>query len=459
MTKENPVSEAQIPSVTSESSLDASYNETVPSPVTIPRSCTSSTARQLPGNTGPKCPPLLETVLAIPHTIEKNRAGAEAQKAKEESDAYFAELDRVTLIGAYQYLDEEAYQARVEDYLRQEYHASEARREAALKKRRRQKIDWEKIRMYRDTLRRGALENGDLDFEYRDETFEQWTARMVALNEPVIKLWREHSAEIQRAHPKYIEGFPVRETIKPPSVWTGERRSSGRLACLQCWSKNMPCSLTTDLARGCMNTGRDESIRACQRCVRSGDRYECCVRDKTLASGWRKADMEDSQIEAAAENPELAAELDVEVRKIYQKCRDASFSVKPDFFNSHLQNLAIRHFQTHAEDGTRLPQKKPIHEERYESRIAPSRNKQWWSKKVYMARSEAYRRKKADGSYERADREMRWMEEWTALRRLWAVFAEDHSGKSSGDGRREQRMVCSVKEKGFGTGSGKKGLD
>ena len=186
----------------------------------------------------------------------------------------------------------------------------------------------------------------------------------------------------------------------------------------------MPCSLTTDLARGCMNTGRDEDIRACERCLRAGNRYECCVRDKTLASGWRKAETEDSEIEAAAEDQELAEELGVEVRKIYQKCCDASLSVKPDFFNSHLQNLSIRRFQTHAEDGTRLPQRKPFYEERYESRIVPSRNKQWWSKKICKERSEAYRRKKADGTYERADREMRWMEEWTALRGLWAVFTE-----------------------------------
>lgn len=104
------------------------------------------------------------------------------------------------------------------------------------------------------------------------ETAAAWEARIEALDVRVRQLWRDNSARVVGAEPRYVFGLPARLAARPPLF----RPHTAQLptwctACLGCLVKQLPCSRTTksrhpEVAR----VEREVDGGACRRCVRSG---------------------------------------------------------------------------------------------------------------------------------------------------------------------------------------------
>lgn len=106
----------------------------------------------------------------------------------------------------------------------------------------------------------------------REEAEEQ------QLNERARILWLANRQRIHAEAPRYVDGLPVRDVLRPPRVrlhlhlrmrLRGRRttgcRLAGTAACLNCEAKRLRCEMATP----------GVSVQdACRRCVRNG---EACV--------------------------------------------------------------------------------------------------------------------------------------------------------------------------------------
>lgn len=348
-------------------------------PTASPTSTSHTEKRELPPDITLQHAPLLETVLAIPATITQTLNENAAAHAKAVRDTENAEIDRLVL--EYYHEDEweeeaeERFQQYFDEYVLREWQASLARMQVAAQKKFHAKgVIWEQVRRHRDRLKLGFRENGDLDFEGRAETHKEFDARMTGLDEEMAEVWAQYGQDCVDNMTKYIEGFPAREVVRMPHIWTGEFRLTGHSRCLQCYEKKLPCSLRRERFRGLM--GRDDlSVWACDRCVRNGERDECCVRSSKLPGGWIPSEMRPARFQIIKQDPEKFQELQDEVQTIVKKCSDNKHNVKVDFFNTHLENFNMTTGKN-------------------ERRVVPQKNKKWFARKKTLEQAKWYRKQK-----------------------------------------------------------------
>ncbi|KAK4062107.1 uncharacterized protein Triagg1_10073 [Trichoderma aggressivum f. europaeum] len=105
-----------------------------------------------------------------------------------------------------------------------------------------------------------------------EEPHEVWRERMIALRKQICGVWNDNDGRILMGLPQYVEGYPVRERIRPPIFLALRRQKmSGLRGCLQCEVKGLACSMSVQ--------GRELNHRGCKRCEADGDR---CIVDCEL---------------------------------------------------------------------------------------------------------------------------------------------------------------------------------
>ncbi|KAL7910036.1 hypothetical protein GGI35DRAFT_352980 [Trichoderma velutinum] len=109
-----------------------------------------------------------------------------------------------------------------------------------------------------------------------EEPHEVWRERMVALRKQIYGVWNENDGRILMGLPQYVEGYPVREGIRPPIFLARTRQKmSGLRGCLQCEVKSLACSMSVQARE----PGEELKNRGCKRCEADGDR---CIVDCEL---------------------------------------------------------------------------------------------------------------------------------------------------------------------------------
>ncbi|KAL6815706.1 hypothetical protein GGI42DRAFT_114965 [Trichoderma sp. SZMC 28013] len=105
-----------------------------------------------------------------------------------------------------------------------------------------------------------------------EEPHDVWRERMIALRKQICSVWNDNDRRILTGLPQYVEGYPVREGIRPPIFLALRRQKmSGLRGCLQCEVKGLACSMSVQ--------GRELQNRGCKRCEADGDR---CIVDCEL---------------------------------------------------------------------------------------------------------------------------------------------------------------------------------
>ncbi|KAL7960600.1 hypothetical protein V8C34DRAFT_321143 [Trichoderma compactum] len=105
-----------------------------------------------------------------------------------------------------------------------------------------------------------------------EEPHDVWRERMVALRTQILGVWNDNDGRILMGLPQYVEGYPVRERIRPPIFLALRRQKmSGLRGCLQCEVKGLACSMSVQ--------GRELNNGGCKRCEADGDR---CIVDCEL---------------------------------------------------------------------------------------------------------------------------------------------------------------------------------
>ncbi|KAL6697644.1 hypothetical protein J3F84DRAFT_369578 [Trichoderma pleuroticola] len=103
-----------------------------------------------------------------------------------------------------------------------------------------------------------------------EEPHDVWRERMIALRKQIYGVWNDNAGRILVGMPRYVEGYPVREWIRPPIFLALRRQKmSGLRSCLQCEVKGLACSMSVQ--------GRELKNGGCKRCEADGDRciVEC----------------------------------------------------------------------------------------------------------------------------------------------------------------------------------------
>ncbi|KAL7784241.1 hypothetical protein V8C43DRAFT_168301 [Trichoderma afarasin] len=109
-----------------------------------------------------------------------------------------------------------------------------------------------------------------------EEPHEIWRSRMIALRKQITAVWNDNDRRILTGVPRYVEGYPVRERIRPPIFLALRRQKmSGLRGCLQCEVKGLVCSMSV---QGRV-AGEELGNRGCKRCEVDGDR---CIVDCEL---------------------------------------------------------------------------------------------------------------------------------------------------------------------------------
>ncbi|KAH0523639.1 hypothetical protein TsFJ059_008615 [Trichoderma semiorbis] len=109
-----------------------------------------------------------------------------------------------------------------------------------------------------------------------EEPHEIWRSRMIALRKQITAVWNDNDRRILMGVPRYVEGYPVRERIRPPIFLALRRQKmSGLRGCLQCEVKGLMCSMSV---QGRV-AGEEVMDRGCRRCEADGDR---CIVDCEL---------------------------------------------------------------------------------------------------------------------------------------------------------------------------------
>lgn len=223
----------------------------------------------------------------------------------------------------------------------------------------RNRMSMEQMLEERDARWAGALKAGLL-VRRKGESREAFVARMSRINrEFVSNLWEEHQRGIREAEPRYLEGWPVRETIRAPVIHWGEESwmATGRRGCVQCFVRGLPCSLT----RWRWKRGRNKEVKACTRCVRNGERHECLIgrRKKTQEEegddddGERKmkkkkkksrnefflVDVDLKYPESVRNRETLSEELEAETAAVLQRWRKEKKKAVVDIMGSRMQEV------------------------------------------------------------------------------------------------------------------------
>ena len=219
-------------------------------------------------------------------------------------------------------------------------------REARARRRRKlthNRMSLEQIREMRDARRAAAMEKGLLS-RREGESLDEFGERMERINRRFRVLWDRHKEGIREAEPRYLEGWPVRHTIRSPVIYSAEWGwvRTGTRTCVQCHFRGLPCSLT----RWRWKRGRDEEVLACTRCVRNGERHECVVperkgKEEKEDNGvkWRMVDADAKYSESVRKGETASEELGAEVDAVVQKWRDESKKIVVDIIGERMEEV------------------------------------------------------------------------------------------------------------------------
>ncbi|KAH6605110.1 hypothetical protein Trco_006817 [Trichoderma cornu-damae] len=188
-----------------------------------------------------------------------------AQKEEEEAEAKMKELKAEAL--------------KEELKIRREECDKRARRDRLS----RAEVDEEVLGMVEEVHRAAGLGKRRME-DGTEEPYEQWRGRMANLRRQIYQAWNENQGRINMGLPRYVEGYPVREWIKPPKFlpWRMQEMS-GLTACLQCQVKGLACSRSVLSGRV---SDRDLKSKWCKRCEAEGER--CIVE-------WEVNDIEETE--------------------------------------------------------------------------------------------------------------------------------------------------------------------
>jgi hypothetical protein len=163
----------------------------------------------------------------------------------------------------------EEVQAQWRTKLAKQREVQEASNAALHEKRRRRNVEdragMGELTEARDALQAWAHERGLLH-NSKYKTDEDFRAGMHNLTAYLEEMFQIHKGKIEKESFRYIEGFPVRDRIKRPSLLPGRLTGSARGKCLQCRVRQMRCSLEMLGVRG----------EACSVCRRHDEGDECC---------------------------------------------------------------------------------------------------------------------------------------------------------------------------------------
>ncbi|KAL7823462.1 hypothetical protein V8C26DRAFT_435549 [Trichoderma gracile] len=107
------------------------------------------------------------------------------------------------------------------------------------------------------------------------------------LGDTILALWNANQTRIRSALPRYHEGFPIRERIRPPVLRPRRRQKpSGLGDCLQCLAKGLPCSMSVQTK----GTGEAVLRGGCRRCVAEGER---CIIEHEVVEDVHDGDDDD----------------------------------------------------------------------------------------------------------------------------------------------------------------------
>ncbi|KAL6821083.1 hypothetical protein J3E69DRAFT_47572 [Trichoderma sp. SZMC 28015] len=121
-----------------------------------------------------------------------------------------------------------------------------------------------------------------------EEPHEIWRSRMIALRKQITAVWNDNDRRILMGVPRYVEGYPVRERIRPPIFLALRRQKmSGLRGCLQCEVKGLMCSMSV---QGRV-AGEELGNRGCKRCEADGERciVDCeLIEEEEVEGKWKE---------------------------------------------------------------------------------------------------------------------------------------------------------------------------
>ncbi|KAL6797038.1 hypothetical protein J3E68DRAFT_322800 [Trichoderma sp. SZMC 28012] len=121
-----------------------------------------------------------------------------------------------------------------------------------------------------------------------EEPHEIWRSRMIALRKQITTVWNDNDRRILMGVPRYVEGYPVRERIRPPIFLSLRRQKmSGLRGCLQCEVKGLMCSMSV---QGRV-AGEELGNRGCKRCEADGERciVDCeLIEEEEVEGKWKE---------------------------------------------------------------------------------------------------------------------------------------------------------------------------
>ncbi|RFU73415.1 hypothetical protein TARUN_8824 [Trichoderma arundinaceum] len=208
----------------------------------------------------------------------------DAEREREEEEDYLLRAQQV-------HEDEEKAKAEIEKLITETFKKDldtwreKRNKEAQRDRLSRAEVDDEVLRMVEKVHRAVGLGKRRME-DGTEEPHDEWRGRMVSLRRQIYRVWNENQGRICMGLPRYVEGYPVREGIKPPKFLPGRRQKlSGLGACLQCEVKGLGCSRSMLSGRV---SGRDLQSKGCKRCEEEGER--CIVE-------WELEDTEEEELQ------------------------------------------------------------------------------------------------------------------------------------------------------------------
>ena len=218
---------------------------------------------------------------------------------------------------------------------------------SAHRKRRLRKLTWSRLSRdqlldERDAVRKEALARGDLNVKKGETTFGPLSRRLAELNEGMERLWRQHEAGIVDSEPRYLEGWPVRETLEAPRVLSARgRQQVNRLQCIQCQAMRLPCS--RPYYRWKRGTSINDPVKACTRCVRNGKRFDCLTQVK-MGGKFVLAECDADEVEREKNGLAKQEDIDARVDAVLEDIRRGLHQIVTDVVGSRVENVKTSAF-------------------------------------------------------------------------------------------------------------------
>ncbi|KAH0495402.1 hypothetical protein TgHK011_008959 [Trichoderma gracile] len=139
-----------------------------------------------------------------------------------------------------------------------------------------------------DVFKAAQLRDMQENLEEEEEEAEIEAKAKIA-RDTILALWNANQTRIRSSLPRYNEGFPIRDRIRPPVLRPRRRQKpSGLGDCLQCLAKGLPCSMSVQTK----GTGEAVLRGGCRRCVAEGER---CIIEHEVVEDVHDGDDDDEK--------------------------------------------------------------------------------------------------------------------------------------------------------------------